>query len=177
MIERMKQGDRASFREFVKQYGTFVFRAAYSVLHDEKEAEDAAQETFLQVYKSLPSYRGQGIKTWLSRIAINKAIDLKRRKDRRREEQWDPADIADAVPAVGDDFVQEMMEGERRNELREKISELPSGHRQVVTAFYLEGKSHEQIAGELEQTVKTVESKLYRARAWIREHWKKEEWR
>ncbi|MEK5476646.1 RNA polymerase sigma factor [Paenibacillus sp. FSL R5-0407] len=177
MIEKMRQGDRAAFREFVKQYGNFVFRAAYSVLHDEKEAEDAAQETFLQVYKSLPAYRSQGIKSWVTRIAINKAIDFKRRRDRRREEQWDSADVAEKLPAVEDDLLKEMMIDERRSELHTKISQLPPGHRQVVTAFYLDGKSYEQIASDLEQTVKTVESKLYRARAWIREHWKEEEWR
>ncbi len=173
----MKQGDRAAFREFVNQYGTFVYRAAYSVLHDEKEAEDAAQETFLQVYKSLPTYRSQGVKTWLTRIAINKAIDFKRRRDRRREEQWDPADVEAKLPVMDGDLLKEMLNDERKDELHLKISQLPAGHRQVVTAFYLEGKSHEQIATELAQTVKTVESKLYRARSWIREHWKEEEWR
>ncbi|MEF2964303.1 RNA polymerase sigma factor [Paenibacillus sp. M1] len=177
MIEQMKQGNRAAFREFVTEYGNLVFRAAFSVLHDEKEAEDAAQETFLQVYKSLSTYRSQGIKTWLTRIAVNKAIDIKRRRDRRREEQWDPADVAAKLPAVEDDHLKEMIDDERKSELHQKIAQLPPGHRQVVTAFYIEGKSQEEIATELTQSVKTVESKLYRARAWIREHWKKEEWR
>lgn len=173
----MKQGDRAAFREFVKQYGNFVFRAAYSVLHDEQEAQDAAQETFLQVYKSLPTYRSHGVKAWLTRIAINKAIDFKRRRDRRREEQWDPLDVAEKLPASEDDLLKELMKDERRGELYTKLSQLPTGHRQVITAFYLEGKSHEEIANEQKKSVKTVESRLYRARAWIREHWKEEEWK
>lgn len=176
LIEKMKKGDRSAFHEFVKLYGQTVFRIAYSVLHDEKEAEDAAQETFLQVYKSLSAYRSQGIKSWLTRITVNKAIDLKRRRDRRREEQWDPADVADKIPTPEDELLEDMLRQERRNELQSKLSELPAGHRQVVTAFYFEGKSHEQIASELALSVKTIESKLYRARAWIREHWKEEEW-
>lgn len=64
------------FRWLVQEYGTYIYRVTYSVLHDAKEAEDAAQETFLQIYKSLPEYRSQGLKTWMTRIAVNKAIDL-----------------------------------------------------------------------------------------------------
>ncbi|MGG6311980.1 RNA polymerase sigma factor [Paenibacillus macerans] len=146
------------------------------MLHDAKEAEDAAQETFLQIYKSLPEYRSRGLKTWITRIAVNKAIDFKRRRERRKEEQWDPADLELQAPVREDDSLAELLDAERSRELRRKIAKLPSGHRQIVTEFYLEGKSHEQIAAELSVTVKTVESKLYRARAYIREHWPREEW-
>ncbi|MNZ71984.1 ECF RNA polymerase sigma factor SigE [compost metagenome] len=147
------------------------------MLKDEKEAEDAAQETFLQVYKSLPDYRSQGFKTWMTRIALNKAIDLKRKRDRRREEQWDPVDVDKQVMDESPEIVQEIMEEERSAELRKRIASLPPGHRIIVSSFYLQGKSYEEIASELQVTVKTVESKLYRARAWMREHWKEEELR
>jgi RNA polymerase sigma factor (sigma-70 family) len=66
---------------------------------------------------------------------------------------------------------------ERREELLEKIKQLPDNHRAIITAFYLEEKNYEQIAAELNVTVKTVESKLYRARHWIRKSWKEEEWK
>ncbi|MBA9085299.1 RNA polymerase sigma factor (sigma-70 family) [Fontibacillus solani] len=147
------------------------------MLRDEKEAEDAAQETFLQVYKSLPDYRSQGFKTWMTRIALNKAIDLKRKKDRRREEQWDPIDVDLQVIDEKPEVVQGIIDIEQSEELRNKIAAMPPGHKIIVSSFYLKGKSYEEIASELNVTVKTVESKLYRARAWMREHWKEEEWR
>ncbi|MNE26304.1 ECF RNA polymerase sigma factor SigE [compost metagenome] len=131
----------------------------------------------MQVYKSLPGYRSQGFKTWMTRIALNKAIDLKRRRDRRQEEQWDPLNVDLHINNTEPEIVQGLIEHEQKAELRNKIAELPDGHKTVVSAFYLQGKSHEQIARELNVTVKTVESKLYRARVWIREHWKEEEWR
>ncbi|MNO61398.1 ECF RNA polymerase sigma factor SigE [compost metagenome] len=177
LILKIRRGERNVFQELVTRYGEYIFKVAFSVLKDEKEAEDAAQETFLQVYKSLPDYRSQGFKTWMTRIALNKAIDLKRKRDRRREERWDPIDVELQVTDDRPEIVQEIMDVERNVELRNKIAALPPGHRSIVSSFYLQGKSYEEIASELHVTVKTVESKLYRARAWMREHWKEEELR
>ncbi|MFD1178784.1 RNA polymerase sigma factor [Paenibacillus puldeungensis] len=173
---KFKQGDPSAFRWLVQEYGTYIYRVAYSVLHDAKEAEDAAQEIYLQIYKSLPEYRSRGLKTWMTRIAVNKAIDLKRKRDRRKEEQWDPSNLALKIPVQEDEILAGMMDQERNQELKRKIFELPESHRQIVTEFYLNGKSHEQIAADLSVSVKTVESKLYRARTYIREHWKMGEW-
>lgn len=175
-ILRFQQGDRSVFPWLVREYGTYVYRVAHSVLHDAKEAEDAAQETFLQIYKSLPEYRSQGFKTWMTRIAVNKSIDIKRKRDRRKEEHWDPADLDLQVTGSDEDYLSGLIDAERSAEVRQRVAGLPAGHRQIVTKFYLEGKSHEQIAVELSVAVKTVESRLYRARAYIREHWSREEW-
>ncbi|GGH24093.1 RNA polymerase sigma factor [Paenibacillus segetis] len=176
LILKSQQGDVQAFRKLVQEYGNYVYRVTYSVLHDAKEAEDAAQETFLQVYKSLSGYRSQGFKSWLTRITVNKAIDMKRRRDRRREEQWDPIDVVTTFHSHDDDILKGLIDKEGRQQLHDKISQLPAGHRDIVTAFYLEEKGYEEIAEEQQIAIKTVESRLYRARSWIREHWKKEEW-
>ncbi|MNR68457.1 RNA polymerase sigma factor SigW [compost metagenome] len=57
-----------------------------------------------------------------------------------------------------------------------RINELPDSHREIVTAFYLNEQSYEEIAADQSIAVKTVESRLYRARHWMREHWKEEDW-
>ncbi|GAA0403566.1 RNA polymerase sigma factor [Paenibacillus motobuensis] len=175
-IQELRQGDREAFRELVKTYQNHVYRIAYSVLHDEQEAEDAAQETFLQIYNSLSEYREQGFKTWLTRIALHKAIDLKRKRERRREQQGDVIELASRMLVQSEHILQGLLVEEQRDELRQKIKQLPDGHQTIITAFYLDGKSYGQIAAELDITEKTVESKLYRARRWMREHWKEEEW-
>ncbi|SMF42460.1 RNA polymerase sigma factor, sigma-70 family [Paenibacillus barengoltzii J12] len=175
-VLRFQQGDHSVFPWLIQEYGTYVYRVAYSVLHDAKEAEDAAQETFLQIFKSLPEYRAQGLKTWLTRITVNKSIDIKRKRDRRKEEHWDPADLDLHATDSDEGNLFGLLHAERTVEVRRRIAALPAGHRQIVTKFYLEGKSHDQIAAELGVAVKTIESKLYRARAYIREHWSREEW-
>ncbi len=179
LITRILQGDQEAFRELVSHYSQHVFHTAYSVLRDAKEAEDASQEVFIQVYKALPQYRSEGFKTWITRITLNKAIDMKRKLSRKPPEQLpgEHAEVLDKLPSRDEDVVSLLIHKERREELREKIKQLPDNHRAIITAFYLEEKNYEQIAAELDVTVKTVESKLYRARQWIRKSWKEEEWK
>ena len=71
----------------LKNIGTYIFHTVYSVLRNEKDAEDAAQEVFLKIYTSLPQYEKQGFKTWITRIAVNHAIDIRRKQVRRQEDQ------------------------------------------------------------------------------------------
>ncbi|GIP20054.1 RNA polymerase sigma factor [Paenibacillus sp. J22TS3] len=160
----------------MNEYGPYIYRMAYSVLHDAKEAEDAAQETFLQVYKSLPEYRDQGFKTWITRICVNKAIDFKRRRARRKEDEWESEELLKQLPSQEEDTLSSLVRKEKTRIVAGKIRELPDSHQAIVTAFYLNEKSYEQIAEEEGIAIKTVESRLYRARQWMRTHWKEEEW-
>lgn len=178
LVTRILQGDQEAFRELVNLYSQHVFHTTYSVLRDVKEAEDASQEVFLQMYRALPQYRSEGFKTWLTRIALNKAIDIKRRLSRKAHEQVSEGDEElDRLSSQDEDVVALLIRKEKSEELRGRIGTLPGNHREVITAFYLEEKNYEQIAAELNTTVKTVESKLYRARQWIRKRWKEEEWK
>lgn len=178
LITRILQGDQGAFRELVNMYNKHVFHTAYSVLRDVKEAEDASQEVFIQVFKALPQYRSEGFKTWITRITLNKSIDLKRKIVRRTpEQQGDREEELEQIPSRDEDTLNLLIHKEKKHELRQKVLSLPDNHREVITAFYLEEKNYEQIACELGVTVKTVESKLYRARQWIRKTWKEEKWR
>ena len=177
IIDRILQGDQAAFRVLVDLYSKHVFQVAYSVLHDVKEAEDAAQEAFLQVYKSLPQYRSQGFKTWITRIALHKAIDAKRKKARRREDQTSDEQSLERIAATEEDPLFALLDKEKKELLYQRLGQLPDNHREVLMAFYLQHKNYEEIAEELGVTVKTVESKLYRARLQARSKWRKEEWK
>ncbi|WP_235945723.1 RNA polymerase sigma factor [Saccharibacillus alkalitolerans] len=177
LIRRILRGERDAFRELVDAYRQHVFRIAFSVLRSEKDAEDAAQEVFIQIHKSLPDYRSQGFKTWISRIAMNKAIDFKRKQNRRHEDLYD-SEPALLKLASGDEApLARILREERSEEIKRRMEDMPQGHRDVIEAFYFQGKNYEEISAEMHVTVKTVESKLYRARMWIRQHWREEEWR
>lgn len=176
LIREICRGDGNSFRHFVEKYSQHVYKVTYSVLRDDKEAEDAAQETFMQIYKALPEYRHQGLKTWITRIALHKAIDARRRRDRLREQPVDYDSLLNITPAGDEDVLLGVVRRDRKDRLWTEVDQLPPAHREVVVAFYLENKNYEQIAAESGITLKTVESRLYRARQWIRTHWKEEEW-
>lgn len=176
LIDHIRRGDQAAFKMLVEKYGQHVFQTAYSVLKEPKEAEDAAQEVFLQVYKSLPDYRSQGFKTWITRIAVHKAIDVKRRLNRRREDQMADAELIEHLPSAEEDVLVQLVRKEKKALLEKKMDLLPAQHKDILIQFYIQEKSYDQIAKEQDIAVKTVESRLYRARGWIRTHWKEEEW-
>lgn len=69
----------------MEKHRDYLFRSIYSVLKDQKEAEDATQEVFIKIYTSLPKYENQGFKTWITRIAINHAIDMRRKNKEEKK--------------------------------------------------------------------------------------------
>lgn len=172
-------GGPAAFEPFVQKYGPHIYRTVFAVLRSRQDAEDVMQEALLQIYRSLPNYRHNGLKTWLTRIAVNKAIDYKRYKSRRPEQA---ADFGQREQAAGMETEagapppeEELLEKEQRSRIRERLKELPGNYREVLTAYYIDEKSYEQIAGETGLEAKSVESRLYRARKWMRRHFRKED--
>lgn len=177
LIEDIVQGDHAKYRELINQYSKHIFQVTYSVLHHVQDAEDAAQEAFVQIFKSLPQYRSEGFKTWITRIALNKAIDMKRKVSRRVVTETGHENDVIHIPDRQADTVYQLIKKEKKQELLKKIRMLPPKYRDIIILYYLKENNYEQIAEECSIAVKTVESRLYRARIWIRQHWKEEEWR
>ncbi len=170
-------GDREAFRELVDRYGRYLFQAVYGVLHSVKDAEDVMQEALINIFAALPQYRHQGFKSWITRIAVNKAIDYKRSKERKKEQLTSDWEELEPVAArVGPNTVEDtLLEREKRERVRNYVDQLPEHYRDVVYAFYIEEKSYQQIAQEQQIALKTVESKLYRAKQYLRKAWKEED--
>ncbi|MCM3713385.1 sigma-70 family RNA polymerase sigma factor [Alkalihalobacillus oceani] len=170
----MRSGDDHAFRLIVEKYRTELFRVIYAILRDQKDAEDATQEVFIKIYHSLSTFENQGLKTWMTRIAVNHAIDSRRKRERRREEMTEQLAFQAAVSAK-DHVEAEVMLTEKQRLVREKLDQLPGSYREVVYDFYIAEKSYQQMADEQQVQVKTIETKLYRARQWMKKHWKEEE--
>jgi len=177
-IKAVQSGGPEQFRPFVQEYGPYIYRTVYAVLHSPHDAEDVTQEVLLQIYRSLPECRLDGLKTWITRIAVNRAIDHKRGKARKPEELVDGAFLSDKPPdtaATAPAAEQLTVEDEDKRFVRERIARLPDNYREVITAYYMEEKTYEQIAAETGLERKSVESRLYRARNWMKRHWRKED--
>ena len=174
LIEKVLDGNDHAFRLLVEKYRNDVFRTIFAVLRDQKEAEDAAQEVFMKIYLSLPQYQNQGFKTWITRIAVNHAIDIKRKQVRRREEVAEELELPLAGTAK-DSVEKEIIETDRRRLVRKKLDELPDNYRDVIYGFYIAEKSYQQMAEEQNVQVKTIETKLYRARHWMKKNWKEDD--
>lgn len=145
-------------------------------MRHEKDAEDATQEVFLKIYYALPQYGSQGIKAWLTRIAVNHAIDVKRKKQRQQEMILEPDDIP-TLSSPEENVVLPLIQKEQRELVKSRLHDMPANYRQVIEAYYIAEKSYKQIAEEQQVEVKTVETKLYRARNWMKKHWKEDDFR
>ena len=174
LIEKVLSGHDHAFRLLVEKYRNDLFRVIYAVLRDQKEAEDALQEVFIKIYTSLPKYENQGFKTWITRIAVNHAIDMKRKRERRKEDVTDSMEYTFQMNQ-SESVETEVLKNERQNLVRKKLNELPENYQKVIYDFYIAEKSYQQMAEEQNVGVKTIETKLYRARTWMKKHWKEDD--
>ncbi|MEI7025749.1 RNA polymerase sigma factor [Paenibacillus sp. y28] len=180
-IQQVLAGNDDAFRSLVETHREYLYQAIYGVLHHPKNSEDVLQEVWVRIYVSLPQFQGDGFKTWITRIAVNRAIDYRRKLQRSREELLEQMDeqrmsvAAESEMGEASSAERCYFSSERKLRIQQKLFDLPQVYRQVVIAYYLEEKSYKEIAAELGVAVKTVESNLYRAKQWIRQHWKEEE--
>ncbi|WP_374705386.1 RNA polymerase sigma factor [Paenibacillus radicis (ex Gao et al. 2016)] len=177
-IKAVQNGGPAAFQSFVHAYGPYLYRTVYAVVRSPHDAEDVTQEVLLLIYRSLPECRMDGFKTWMTRIAVNRAIDWKRSKARKPEQpmedmDWQEEDLLASNTGIAAEEAAIAREG--RRQVREQVQQLPDNYREVVTAYYMENKSYEEIATDTGLERKSVESRLYRARNWIKRNWRKED--
>src|SRR5438874_2590701 len=106
LIRRVQSGDHSRFYELIRPYESRVYRAAFSILRNEADAEDAAQEAVVKAFTNIRQFRAEArFSTWLIQIAVNEALMRRRRRhsvameaidDRREEEsEYAPRDFAD----------------------------------------------------------------------------------
>lgn len=177
-----QQGNMQAFADLVDRHKGRVHRTLYQVVGDDQDAQDLAQEVFLKVYRSLGSYRGEAaFTTWLHRLTLNLAFDwLRARKRRPLQVPLTPPPDQEERPALelasGEDGPEESaMRHERRQQLRQAIAGLPPDYREVVVLHHIHHLSYQQIAARIDAPVRTVETRLYRARALLKKYLSAEE--
>ncbi|MDR4901185.1 MULTISPECIES: RNA polymerase sigma factor [Bacillus] len=174
LVAKAQQGSEHAFRILVQTYRHYIFQVIFSILRHEEDAKDVTQEVFVKIHASLQNYQFRGLKTWMARIATNHAIDYKRKKARENEELSLCKETAENIKS-SHNIEALLLTKEQKLLIAQKLRELPDNYRDVVLAHYLEEKSYQEIALQENIEVKTVEMKLYRARKWIKKHWKEEE--
>ncbi len=169
IIRRVCSGETRLFDELVRRYQDQVYGMAARFVGQAADAEDIAQEAFLNAFRGLEGFKGDAkFSTWLYRITFNLCTDWLRRAHRPGRRTTS----IDEMPEVqGDtaDLGERLLVSERHAEVRAAVDGLPQRYRIVVTLLYYHKLSYEQIGAILEVPTKTVETRLYRARRMLRE--------
>ena len=160
LVARAQDGYDEAFELLVQRHRVRAFRLALRLTGNRAEAEDVAQDAFVQAWRSLHRFRGESaFTTWLYRIVTNVGLN---RVQRRRET---PVDVAamDLPPVIdGPDRVIEANEALER--LASAVTALPFDQRAPLVLHALEGCSYEEVADILKITVPAVKGRLHRAR-------------
>lgn len=162
LIDRATAGDQAAFGALVERYQNAIYNLAYRMLGSPEEAEDAAQEIFVRVYRQLARYDAERrFSTWVLTIATNYCID----QLRRRRMQLVP--LEQIVPwarsrETGPEG--QSLDREARDEMQGLLRELPEKYRAVLILRYWQDLSCAEIAEILKLPEGTVKTQLHRAR-------------
>ena len=176
LMRRVKRGDREAFAELVERYKQPVYNFILRTVRDQTEAEDLAQNTFVQVWKSARRYRVSArFSTWLYTIARNLALNELRRRSRHRAESLDaphPEYEEQPLHQVKDSSTLAPPDQVVRDELfvkvEEAIRDLPENQRTALLLCREEDVSYEEIAEILGVSVSATKSIIHRAREVLR---------
>jgi RNA polymerase sigma factor (sigma-70 family) len=168
LIKKVKNGDKEAFQPLVQKYGSLVYTAALKIVGDPGAAEDIAQETFWQAYRSLASFQfNSSFSTWLFRIGVNKALDY-RRQQKRKPPCLEMNHIYENLPSNYQDPEYAFLVKESESILKSQIMDLPDIYRRVIYEHYCNQRSYKEIALIEGVSVKTIESRIYRAKVTLK---------
>lgn len=176
LVADLLEGDTTALASIVEKYGKLVYRLAIQITKNHEDANDVMQETFLKVYESIDSFRKESaFETWLYRIIVNQALNLVKRRERRRESSLSyESEIVHRFNLHGNNDYRESPHADvEKKELQrwvtQAVDSLPTKHRTVVILHEFEGLTHPQIATILGCSEGTVRSRLHYARRKLRD--------
>jgi RNA polymerase sigma-70 factor (ECF subfamily) len=180
LMLRVKQGDDGAFAELVDKYKQPVLNLAWRMLRDPTEAEDLAQNVFIQVHKSAHRYLASSkFSTWLFTITRNLCLNEIRRRSRH------PAESIDASHPAGDEMPTKQFEdkkvssppdsllhGELEDKIEEAMAELPENQRTAILLCRQDELSYEDIAKILDCSLSATKSLIHRGRETLKQRLK-----
>ena len=179
-LERLRAGDALAFNRLVEERHSDIYALLYRLTEDPEEARDLTQETFLQAFRHLASFRGDAdLRTWLYRIAVNQARNRWRWWKRRRRDRTVSLDApvsegidtplsAGLASDEGHNPERQALARERELALHAALKSLSRPYREVIVLRDIEGLSYEEVAATLDLNVGTVKSRLNRGRTELR---------
>jgi RNA polymerase sigma-70 factor (ECF subfamily) len=162
LIRRAIEGDERALRSIWSQHAPHIDAVVRRLVGDPDAAADVAQEVWIQIFRALPTYRGDSqFGTWAHRIAVNRTLNALRRTRRLAKIE---ADVEEETVAVEQESARSMLGAT----IEEAASRLSPGARMIFLLHDVEGYTHEEIATQLGITSGGSKSQLFKARARLR---------
>lgn len=182
LLARAATGDASALEILMTRYSARVFRLAYGITRSAADAEEVAQDVFLQIVHKGAGFEGRAaLGSWIYRITTNLSLNKRRGKRRERETSLDellPTYLPDGHRAGDRAFLladwsrtpeHELLSGESRRILEAAIDRLPEHYRAVLVLKDVEELSNEEVAQIVGDTIAAVKTRLHRARMALRE--------
>ncbi len=182
LVERLQAGDATALEGLMERYSSRLYRLAFGITRNARDAEEVLQDVFLTVFRKIGSFEQRAkLGTWLYRVATNTALNKRRGLAATVEVALDdllPTYLDDGHRAGDRSFLltdwsetpeEELLAGEGRAALDRALAMLPDGYRAVLVLRDVDGLSNEEAADALGESVPSVKSRLHRARMALRE--------
>jgi RNA polymerase sigma-70 factor (ECF subfamily) len=171
LVLKAQQGDVHAFDELVERYHGKIYGLTYNMTSNREDAEDLTQEVFVKAFQALPRFKGKSsFYTWLYRIAVNKTINYRKKRNRKRALSLDQFDQEIKSDEVYHDLtskgspLRNVSLTELQKKMNEALQTLSEKHRTVVILHDMQGIPHEEIAKMVGASVGTIRSRLFYAR-------------
>lgn len=174
LIQQLRAGDEQAFKSLVTNYQDLVYNTALGIVQNSEDAEDVAQEVFIQVFRSIDQFKGDArLSTWIYRITTTKALDHIRSRKRKKRFAFITSLFGANDELVHDpvDFQHPGVALDRKEQaalIFQMINQLPDNQKVAFTLHKMEELSYQEIADVMELSVSAVESLLFRARQNLR---------
>ena len=177
LIEQILQGNRDIYRELVSKYQSMLFRTCMGFLHNKEDAEDLTQEIFIQIYQSLPKFRGESsFSTWIYRIAVNAALNKIRKESKsfwgQRFESFlggEKQEMPEIPIPVNENPENILIQAEHREWIQRALNSLPENQRTAIVLSKYDDLSQKEIAQIMNITEGAVEALMQRGKANLRQ--------
>jgi RNA polymerase sigma factor (sigma-70 family) len=173
LINRIRTGDKSAYKELINRHKDYAFTIAYRILNSREDAEEIAQDAFMQVFGALNSFNGESkFTTWFYRIVFNAAL-MQKRKNRIFTDDIDTSSEAFLVNNSSDSS-EKLRKSERQKAIQQALQNLSADDVLMITLFYLKEQSLEEIAEITQISAETAKVKIHRARKRLADEMKKQ---
>lgn len=177
LIAALKSGNQKVFSQIIDDYQQKVFGTCISFIPNKEDAEDVAQEVFLEVFKSIGKFKGDSkLSTWIFKIATNKCLEFIRKKNAKKRFAYMQTILGNEVPLDKTSYFTEfnhpgvLLENKEKSvTIYKAINTLPEAQRVVFTLAKIDDKSYQDIVEITGKSLSSVESLMFRAKKSLQE--------